>query len=674
MTKSIRFEGKIYKLPDDVTDEEINNIISNNSSESSQQGFKGIGNDIYKTFSEPLSHPISSALKTLASGASETYGLGKQAFSLPFEALSGHIPRITRNISQGFENFVNTPATIAGYLSKKGFFPKDVKENSWIHINPLRKPEGEELGDAFAQGIPAAALLGPLGEAGSASGIFRALQRSGTGAAFGASQNQNPITSGILSGAVPSITSSAGKGLKSTLLKAKNKINEPFENLKLQENLIQNIKNSLEKNKSNIEKAKEDAANYTNEELKKSLDEESKSKENIKSLIPNIPKSKANKYLSDSILNEENYLTDNISKKYKEFSSSPAGIAKIKDHFHISDINKQLKGLKDIPNTLKKMASKISSKTEIPKDSDIILLSPSLRNFKENILPPKKNTVNDYIEFLKEARDASYQAYEKAETDKTLTNGEKSEYRKSGKKLNELKEKTEEKIKKAIPDDYHILQGINEEWKKYVLPFKRSQSGGVFNKASRGDITDNFFSVLHKPKNEPIKDYLTNKDAVRKALLQSQISGYKHPLSKTTLKSQASHISNLENTENDIYKLLDKKQIEGLNNHKNISVKRKNIEQLMSKINSPQFDEILNSFERNRLKKYSSEAENKIGKIEKFNKENSNLQNKLTNLLEDFKEKKTDAEKRKTQLKILKIISKILAIKSGAKYIDRLLF
>lgn len=186
------------RKPVDVFEEE------NISIPKKKQRFKGIGHDIYETFAEPLRHPISSAIDTLAGLGSETYGLGKQALKLPFEALSGHIPRLTKNIAQGFENFVNTPATIAGYLGKHGIgFPEDIAEKSHIKVNPFEMGE-QQQGDVFAQGLPSLAALGPLGEAGQLSQTGRLGARGLSGAGIGITQNQNPITTALMNSIIPS--------------------------------------------------------------------------------------------------------------------------------------------------------------------------------------------------------------------------------------------------------------------------------------------------------------------------------------------------------------------------------------------------------------------------------------------------------------------------------------
>jgi hypothetical protein len=182
-------------------------VTEEDLSSNKRKGIKGIGHDIYETFAEPIRHPISSLVDAIAGLGSETYGLGKQALSLPFESLSGHIPRITKNIAQGFENFVNTPANVAGYLGKHGIgFPEDIAERAHIKVNPFEMGE-QEAGDVFAQGLPSLAALGPLGEAGKLGTAARIAARGGSGAGIGLTQNQNPILTGLLNAAIPEIVS-----------------------------------------------------------------------------------------------------------------------------------------------------------------------------------------------------------------------------------------------------------------------------------------------------------------------------------------------------------------------------------------------------------------------------------------------------------------------------------
>lgn len=201
-----------------MSDEELENIISSSEHEKpTPQGFKGIGHDIYETFAEPLRHPLTSALGAAQGLASEAYGLGKQAIQFPFEAaqavmapieeLPNKIPRLTKNIAQGFENFVNTPANIAGYLGKHGIaFPEDIAERAHIKINPFEMGE-RQSGDIVAQGLPSFAALGPLGEMGELGQLGRAGARAATGAGIGITQNQNPLVAALMNSSIPAAIS-----------------------------------------------------------------------------------------------------------------------------------------------------------------------------------------------------------------------------------------------------------------------------------------------------------------------------------------------------------------------------------------------------------------------------------------------------------------------------------
>lgn len=207
---------KINKKPkeDNQSDWEVSQA-KNQGSHKNNTGLKGIGHDIYETFAEPVRHPVSSAIDALSGLVSETYGLGKQVTGLPFqtikaamspiEELPNKIPRLTKNLAQGFENFVNTPANIAGYLGKKGIvFPEDIAERAHIKVNPFNMGEQRE-GDVFAQGIPSLAALGPLGEAGQLGNIGRTVARGAAGAGIGATQNQNPLQTALLNSTIPAI-------------------------------------------------------------------------------------------------------------------------------------------------------------------------------------------------------------------------------------------------------------------------------------------------------------------------------------------------------------------------------------------------------------------------------------------------------------------------------------
>jgi hypothetical protein len=172
-------------------------------SQPGKKGWKGVRHEIYESIAEPLRHPLTSAIDAAAGLGSETYGLGKQALQLPFDAIRGHVPRLTKNLAQGFENFVNMPANIAGYLGKHGIgFPEDIGEKAHIKVNPFEMGE-QQAGDVLAQGLPSLAVLGPLGEAGQLNQLSRAGARGLSGASIGLTQNQNPIHTALLNAAIP---------------------------------------------------------------------------------------------------------------------------------------------------------------------------------------------------------------------------------------------------------------------------------------------------------------------------------------------------------------------------------------------------------------------------------------------------------------------------------------
>lgn len=201
-----------------------------------KEGIRGIGKDIYESFAEPLSHPVETA-KNLASGLiSESLGLGKQAIKLPFEAVTGNVPRLTKNLAQGFEDFVNLPATAAGYLGKKGIlFPEDIKQKSWINVNPFEMPKEQESGDIFAQGLPGMALTGPMAELAQLGRVPKALTRSAQAGAVAVSQEQNPIHAAIIANLL-SGAPALGNKLKRTSIEKK---------LNLEEQNLADIENIL---------------------------------------------------------------------------------------------------------------------------------------------------------------------------------------------------------------------------------------------------------------------------------------------------------------------------------------------------------------------------------------------------------------------------------------------
>lgn len=86
----------------------------------------------------------------------------KQAVSLPYEALTGNIPRLTKNIAKGTENTLNIPSAIASYLGEKQIINPAIGEA--IHIPEHGYGlEEQQPGDVLAQNLPNLLPISPKG-------------------------------------------------------------------------------------------------------------------------------------------------------------------------------------------------------------------------------------------------------------------------------------------------------------------------------------------------------------------------------------------------------------------------------------------------------------------------------------------------------------------------------
>jgi hypothetical protein len=675
MTRRIKYNGKIHAFPDDVTEEEINSTLNPN------QGWKGVAHDAYDTVANALkasyTHPISSTIGAAAGLAQEGGGFAKQALLFPFEAASNlipgnewHAPRLTKNLAQGAENFVNTPSHISKYLEGKGIVKAGRGEQGYQHINPFEMGE-QQSGDVIAQGIPSMALFGPAGEAGALSHLGRVGARAASGAAMGASQNQNPLVTAFLGAAIPGIggevpemAGNLKSATKNKLNKVKENIKKPINELEEHKNQIAEIKKQLETNKGEIGTAKENAANYVNKELEASHGEEQANTKKLESLLPNKAESETNENLSTALSNSLEHINKKFEHRYNNFSESEAGQSPIKQPFKSSEFEKTFAGDKNISPEIKSLSEKIAvQEREMPGTGAKIEA------------PPENATVNDYVRFMREARDSAHNAYNKATTDITLTPEQKGKYRALGDKYKALQEQAIDKIKDSIsPEHFKQFQKIQEDWGKLAAPFKPSESSGVLhNAAKEGLISDNLWKVLNQKNNKDIKEFLLNNKEVQKALREHETRAEGHPIAGKDLAQQEKAISKLENTKQDTHNLMTQEQKSALKEQKDIASKRQKIADLLSKVNSPKFDSILKSFERNEIKNYSPEARAYIDNIEELHNKQTSIEKKISELMEEKGAKETAAAKRKKQITIAKYVASAIGYKAGIGKIPKIL-
>lgn len=179
---------------------------------SSRTGFKGVMQDLLDSISEAPA----TLVEGLAALPGEVAGAGKQLITNPKRALSNALT----GASELGAGILNTPGNIEDYLKSRDLISQDAPElrlpesilpRNFDYANALGI-EGQQPGDALIRSGVSFAPFGVAGELGALGRGARALARAGSGAAFGVSQNENPLIAALVNAGAPEIARGIAKG------------------------------------------------------------------------------------------------------------------------------------------------------------------------------------------------------------------------------------------------------------------------------------------------------------------------------------------------------------------------------------------------------------------------------------------------------------------------------
>ena len=206
------------------------------------KGIKGIGLDLMQGI-ENAPGSLWNSLKELPG---EAYGAGKQVLTDPLRA--------AQNLGGGLgdlgHGILSSAGNIRDYLAKKDIvsnespsfrLPESVLPKEYNYQKSLGR-KGNKQGDALLSSAIPAASFGALGELGIAgkgfkAGITKAGKRIGAGGLYGISENENPITSGLVNAALPKALETLAK-VPSKTLNAANKAIHPIKTAKNAQDIL----------------------------------------------------------------------------------------------------------------------------------------------------------------------------------------------------------------------------------------------------------------------------------------------------------------------------------------------------------------------------------------------------------------------------------------------------
>ncbi len=439
--------------------------------------------------------------------------LALMAMELPKEiggVVAHPLKTIPKNIPigalEGAASLFNMPGNMTKYFSEKGYLPKSFgKYAPHIPIHQIEEQLGlqaKEPGEGLVRGLSGFGLAGKLGKFSEASNLGKAAR----GAAYAVGQEQNPITGAIL-GSVPGII----KGGK----KAYEYLSEPKKALTESQEALDSISHLLER-QNNAGQAEKTGINSFLNQVQEGLTGRNQHLESqLPSIFPIKPKSETRLNLNTATKDAIGDLTQEFENRYKSFEQQH-GQTQVKEPFEWNDIN--LDNLPHVSMTTKNMGYKVSNTKLNYTNSEGEEVSV---NF-----PSKDATVDDYVDFSRELRDAAWNALKDA---KDATHGEAKSLHKTSTQLLLLQSRAEEKIRASVGEEaFNQFNKIQKDYSQLMGPVKTEPT--LYNATYKGKISSNLHDTLLQPINQHIKNYLYKSPEFITAIREHLMQGTKHPL------------------------------------------------------------------------------------------------------------------------------------------------
>lgn len=458
---------------------------------------------------EDIAIASAKAIPEIASGIMEFPKEAYGAVTHPLQTLKN----IPIGLAESAIGAFNLPGNITRYTAEKGYFPKRLAQYA-PHI-PLEELENKfglqakQPGEGLVRGLTGFGAFGKVGRFGEASNV----RRAGLGAAYSAGQEQNPLMGAI----VASIPGLIQKGQK-----AYSYLREPKQALRESEEALQSIGHLINEQLEAGRESKYNINRFINNVQEGLTNQSQEIESKLPHLFPILPKSATRANLANATNSATNELTEDFNQRYKSYNRD-FGQKPINMPFDWQHIN-----LDKIPGasfTTKKMGYNVSN-------DKLSYVDPEGNTIDINF-PADHSTVEDYINFSRELRDAAWNFKKSA---KNATHGEAQELRKAGNTLQQLQGQAEEKIKATVGEDaFNQFKQIQSDYSQLMAPIKTDPA--LFNAAYKNKISDKLHDTLLQPVNSSIRDYLFQRPEFINSLREHLLQGAKHPLKQRELIS-----------------------------------------------------------------------------------------------------------------------------------------
>ncbi len=426
-----------------------------------------------------------------------------------------------------------------------------------------------------------------------------------SGSAAGAVLSPDNRTGGATVGAVASSLPEIGKLGK----KAYKAIQRPYDLLRQSERQLSDLNRAKQRSATSVRRAEQNIGRHLNEQNESLLSEEEKVKSNLSNKYPISPKSETRAELVDQHEQSVKALNDEFNQRYGGFSKEHGG-KPIKNTVPLDEFLQKTKDLKGLSSTMTEIIKNPSKK--------IIRYETSNGQTKEIKMPGNNATVDDYVSFMRELRDAGYDALKAS---KNATYGEKQELLKTHGELKSLQDDVVSRIKESIGN--HNYEPFTNIQKDYAGTAGRIKSEPSIANASYGKkISDNIFSDLTQPANAQLRKYLYKQPGYKQALSQHLLQGSKHPVS-TGAQLNPSKI------DADVYHLLSNEQRLARSEADILGQKQQRLKDVSKSIKTP---DKMTALQEAEARKFSPEVNSFLDKVAKEKTVTANMERKAEEL------------------------------------------
>lgn len=547
------------------------------------------------SFLEDASTKIAQTIPELALGVMQLPGEAYGAITHPLNTLKN----IPIGIAEGIANTFNIPGNITKYAAQKGYLPKTFGEYA-PHI-PIEKIEEKlgllpsQSGEGLTRMLSGFGTFGKLGKFSEASNLGKA----GLGAAYATGSGENPIV-GAIAGSIP--------GLIKKGQQIHQYFKEPRKALLDAGDSINNIKQLIGEHQEQGRQEKSNISRFLNQTQEGMTSRQNNFESNLPNIFPIKPKSVTRSNLSNATNDSIQDLTNDFENRYNDFSNE-FGHLEVNEPFTTNETN--LKRLRHVSATTKNMAYNVSHDNVEYTDS-----SGDTRNIH---FPADDSSVDDYVNFSRQLRDAAWDASRAA---KDAAHGDKLQLRQTSTRLRQLQGEAEAKIRDTIGEGpYNKYRGIQKDYSQLMGPVKTEPS--LFNAAYKKKISDKLHDTLLQPTNEHIRQYLYQRPEFVESLREHLMQGTKHPLTQGPQLNPAA-------IDHDINHLLTPEQHSALEESRYLSRAQNHLNNISKNIKKP--DQLTTQQEQN-IRQFHPDMNEYLNNLMGREQSINNLENQK-NLLE----------------------------------------